>query len=149
MHKIFVRLFALEFRQRSVRSDFQAVPCEFRQDFIAQHVHLIGHHRRETIANLAQLIGRGQTIWRRLEVSVFDLLLQARHAHHKKLINDVRKNRDEAQPFEHWIALVMRFIQHLTEKLDQAKFTIEQLRLRARCDTELRTHRLGRGQAFF
>src|SRR4030095_1129912 len=73
----------------------------------------------------SQLRGWSQTIKRAIVDAGSDLLLQAGHAHHEKLVEIGAHNREKLHPLEERVALILSFFQNPALKLKQAEFPID------------------------
>src|SRR2546427_6075724 len=70
-----------------------------------------------------------------MKPTLFDFFLQTRNANHEKLVDDVREDRNEAEPFEQWGLLLLRLFKHVAKELNQTQLAVEQLLLAARHST--------------
>ena len=72
------------------------------------------------------LLGRRHPVRREAADPFRDLLLDPRHAEHKKLVQIRRKYREEFEPFEHRQCVVRRLIKHVAVKFEPAQLTVKE-----------------------
>ncbi|BAU44486.1 hypothetical protein O77CONTIG1_04327 [Leptolyngbya sp. O-77] len=99
--------------------------CKLRPQDRLHMLMLLCHQGQELLADGFELFLWRAPVERSPIHLCLDLALDARHSHHKKLIQIAAKNRRKLYPLQQGRALVHRLMQHPRIKLNPAQFAAE------------------------
>src|SRR5687767_12999725 len=123
--KILVELFLFFPVEKLIRFDGDARLLKFRENDIGKIIGLFAQHRTESGSDLLQLLGRRESVGRKLGDAFFDLFLNAGNTDHEELVKVRRKYREEFQAFEDGHGVVHRLFENATVKLEPAHLAVE------------------------
>src|SRR5262245_2387090 len=110
----------------AVRDDPHVVLLQPRQNLFEQATHLHFEQRAQAFRDEPQLRRRRKPVGGEQQRVGVELLLKARNADHKKLIEVGRKDREKFQPFEQRLRRVERLVEHAAVELDPTELAVEE-----------------------
>jgi hypothetical protein len=124
-HEVLREALSFLLRQRLVRRDDDAARGQLRQHFFAQAARLFLNERQHAFANHVELFGGRQFTRHRSDFLDGQHLLDARDAHHEKLVEVRSEDREELQLLQRGRRFVSRFFEHAPEEFQLAQITVE------------------------
>ena len=87
---------------------------------------LVGREAADRLADAHELFGRRQPVRALLDDALAHLILQAGDAHHEEFIEVVGRDREEAEPLQHRMVLVLGLLQHAAIEVQPGKFPVDE-----------------------
>ena len=114
----------LVFVERVVVEDVNAYRFQSWEQSV-QTIACVVHQLQSGLANGTKLLSGCQSVNGKFDDACFDLLFEARHAHHKKFSEVRADNREKLDTLQQRIAFILRFFQHAAEKSQLRQFAVE------------------------
>ena len=87
---------------------------------------LVGREAADRLADAHELLGRRQPVRALLDDALAHLVLQAGDAHHEEFVEVVGRDRQEAQPLQHRMVLVLGLFQHAAIEVQPGEFPVDE-----------------------